>query len=186
MKLNKKGFTLVELLAVIVILAVIMLVAVTAVGPAITNSKKSAFFSSVAAVEDAATLYATSEGITSTRCVTLGTLTSKGHLNNRDKNLTGVVEIKVSSNKYTYTYWVNNNDFSITKKTTTAIDSAGKGFDTELVKYVESKKVDGVAQKPVLHYASEKNGVTTHNWYVCDGSAGVTGSQPANTFIVNE
>ena len=41
-KLNKKGFTLVELLAVIVILAVVMLIAVTAVGPLMTKARKSA------------------------------------------------------------------------------------------------------------------------------------------------
>ena len=42
MKLNKKGFTLVELLAVIVILALLMVVAASAVGSAQENSKKSA------------------------------------------------------------------------------------------------------------------------------------------------
>ena len=41
---NKKGFTLVELLAVIVILAVIILIAVTAVIPRMNNAKKKAFF----------------------------------------------------------------------------------------------------------------------------------------------
>ena len=41
-KLNKKGFTLVELLAVIVILSVVMLIAVTAVGPLMARARKSA------------------------------------------------------------------------------------------------------------------------------------------------
>ena len=42
MKLNKKGFTLVELLAVIVVLALLMVVAASSIGSALDNSKKSA------------------------------------------------------------------------------------------------------------------------------------------------
>ena len=41
-KLNKKGFTLVELLAVIVVLALLMVVAASSIGSALDNSKKSA------------------------------------------------------------------------------------------------------------------------------------------------
>lgn len=41
-KLNKKGFTLVELLAVIVVLALLMVVATSTIGNALENSKKSA------------------------------------------------------------------------------------------------------------------------------------------------
>ena len=43
MKLNKKGFTLVELLAVIVILAIIMVIAVPAVVTQMQKAKKSSF-----------------------------------------------------------------------------------------------------------------------------------------------
>ncbi len=41
-KLNKKGFTLVELLAVIVVLALLMVVATTSIGTALNNAKKKA------------------------------------------------------------------------------------------------------------------------------------------------
>ena len=41
-KLNKKGFTLVELLAVIVVLALLMVVAASSIGSALDNSKKKA------------------------------------------------------------------------------------------------------------------------------------------------
>lgn len=41
-KLNKKGFTLVELLAVIVVLALLMVVATRTVGNSLTNSKRKA------------------------------------------------------------------------------------------------------------------------------------------------
>jgi prepilin-type N-terminal cleavage/methylation domain-containing protein len=43
MKLNKKGFTLVELLAVIVVLAIIMIIAIPSVMTAMNNAKKGAF-----------------------------------------------------------------------------------------------------------------------------------------------
>lgn len=45
-KLNKKGFTLVELLAVIVILGVIMLIAIPSIGTIIQNSRLNSFASS--------------------------------------------------------------------------------------------------------------------------------------------
>jgi len=41
---NKKGFTLVELLAVIVVLAILILIAVTAVLPQIEKSRKNSFY----------------------------------------------------------------------------------------------------------------------------------------------
>lgn len=40
-KMNRKGFTLVELLAVIVILAILMAIAATNIGPVIDNSRRS-------------------------------------------------------------------------------------------------------------------------------------------------
>ena len=46
-KLNKKGFTLVELLAVIVVLAVIMVIAFTSVSSTITSARKNSFKSSI-------------------------------------------------------------------------------------------------------------------------------------------
>lgn len=47
MKLNKKGFTLVELLAVIVVLAIIALIGFGAVGPIIEDSRMNAAVSTV-------------------------------------------------------------------------------------------------------------------------------------------
>lgn len=43
MRLNKKGFTLVELLAVIVVLAIIMIIAIPAVVESMNNAKKGSF-----------------------------------------------------------------------------------------------------------------------------------------------
>ena len=54
MKLNKKGFTLVELLAVIVVLAIIALIGYTVVGDVITRAGNSADAQTAQAYENAA------------------------------------------------------------------------------------------------------------------------------------
>lgn len=51
-KLNKKGFTLVELLAVIVILAVIMVITIPTVLGSMTTAREKAFESAVATIEE--------------------------------------------------------------------------------------------------------------------------------------
>lgn len=71
-KINKKGFTLVELLAVIVILGVLLLIAVPSVTNIINNSKKKAFVSAaklmIENVESAASIEITTEGAFSKGC----------------------------------------------------------------------------------------------------------------------
>jgi len=63
---NKKGVTLVELLAVIVIMGIIAAIAVPAIGGLIDNSKINAVEAQISAIEDAARLYANANpGITS-------------------------------------------------------------------------------------------------------------------------
>ena len=59
--MNKKGFTLVELLAVIVILAVIILVAMNAVIPQMEKARKSAFVTEAETYINGAKAYYTSE-----------------------------------------------------------------------------------------------------------------------------
>ena len=58
---NKKAFTLIELLAVIVILGVIMVIAVPAVTKYIDKSRKDGFTKTASGVVDAARLYYSNE-----------------------------------------------------------------------------------------------------------------------------
>jgi prepilin-type N-terminal cleavage/methylation domain-containing protein len=58
LKLNQRGLTLVELLAVIVIMGIIGLVAMLAIGQIIEKSKHQAFIANAHTLKDAASLYA--------------------------------------------------------------------------------------------------------------------------------
>jgi len=64
---NQKGLTLVELLAVIVILGVIAAIAVPSIGGIINNTKKSADVQSEALIKDAAERFAYDTGKTSSQ-----------------------------------------------------------------------------------------------------------------------
>lgn len=59
---NKKGVTLVELLAVIVIMGIIAAIAVPAIGGLIENSRLKAVNGTIVTINEAARLYAVTEG----------------------------------------------------------------------------------------------------------------------------
>ena len=59
-KLNKKGFTLVELLAVIVILAILMAIAATNIGPVIDNTRRSSMRTTAQNIMEAVRIQLTS------------------------------------------------------------------------------------------------------------------------------
>ena len=143
---NKKGFTLVELLAVIVILAVVMLIAVTAVGPMMTKSRKSALGTEGIKLVDAAKTAFQAEQLkgtgskikaTSTVCFDLEWLYSKGFFEKGSADsYTGSVLVKYNSGKYSYEFWIGNGTYAFGKTTGGAgINPSGYDVDSTDVVY---------------------------------------------------
>ena len=89
-KIRKSGFTLVELLAVIVILAIVLIIAVPGVLGIINKTRNNAYESQLKIIKEASRLYVTSDSDvtwvgqeTKMTTVTLGTLKTKGYLDQK-------------------------------------------------------------------------------------------------------
>jgi len=107
LKQNQKGFTLVELLAVIVILGVIAAIAVPAIGNVVENSKLNSRNQSILLIRDAAELYYLNEKSTAAS-VTVDTLREKGYLRSEpvnpvDNNAFETVNVSNTANGYRVT-----------------------------------------------------------------------------------
>lgn len=112
----KNGFTLVELLAVIVILSVIALITTIATGSIVNNSRNSLSEIQVSKIEEAAQVYYLNVGVgyetdEFSECVSVERLLEKGYIDateildpKTNKSITGSVLISYSSNKYSYKY----------------------------------------------------------------------------------
>ena len=115
----KKGFTLVELIAVVAILGLIALIVYPAVGSVIRNSRESSYKNQVAVIEKAATTWSVDNATAlpddgTVYHLKVSTLLKEGYISNdeikdpRDtsKNLNGTVEIKYDSSikQFTYNY----------------------------------------------------------------------------------
>ncbi len=120
MRNNKKGFTLVELLATIVILAIVMLVGISAVGPIMANSRKSALKSDGVDLMNAAKTAYQAEAMTNSPafqpnqsiCFDITWLVAKGYAENKNNYLASVlVTYDSDNNQYSYTYWIGNKTY---------------------------------------------------------------------------
>ncbi len=106
---NKKGFTLVELLAVIVILGLIAVIAAPLVLGTINSSKDSLSKEQKNRIIEAAKIYAVKNGHCG--CVTIADLHSGGFIESEDianpkdgSNFGGGVKLEWKDNQYVYSY----------------------------------------------------------------------------------
>lgn len=133
--MNKKGFTLVELLAVIVILAVIILVAMNAVIPQMEKNRKSAFVTEAETYINAAKTWYTAESMKGTQknCVNVTALTNEFVEKTGGDDYKGNVQISydATTKKTTYTISISNGKYMISGKTLEELATGGETLVTD-------------------------------------------------------
>lgn len=107
-KLNKQGFTLVELLSVIVILSVVVLIATNAVIPMMNGAKKQVLATEANKFIAAAKTLYVNEGSTGTKCYTYEQIINSGLIEKNDETYNGSFLIEENNGKYTYKIWLSN------------------------------------------------------------------------------
>ncbi len=133
---NNRGFTLVELLAVIVILAVIILIASNNVGSIMIDARKNALALEGSTLIDAAkTAYQIdilNDGITGSKCYNLEELYKEGYFSKgKDKDgYTGSVLVDTSNEKIIeYTFWISNGKYVVSGPAGTTGKNATAGTE---------------------------------------------------------
>lgn len=107
--MSRKGFTLVELLSVIVILSVVVLIATNAVIPMMSSAKKQVLATEANTILGAAkTMYA-NEGATGTKCYSYQDVLNSKLITKSDDNYTGSFYIESNGdNTYNIKVWLSN------------------------------------------------------------------------------
>ncbi len=115
-KLNKRGFTLVELLSVIVILSVVVLIATNAVVPAMNSARKQVLATEANTIRPFAEKLYVESGGSGTKCFTFDQILEAG-LEKNDEKYTGSVSVSENENgKYSYKIWLSNGTVMIDGK----------------------------------------------------------------------
>lgn len=97
---NQKGMTLIELLAVIIILGIIAAIAVPAIGNLIDKSRYDSAKSEAIQAINATKLYVAAEGIDTTKHQAITNTQLKGFI--EDTTYFGTFSVKVENGKYTF------------------------------------------------------------------------------------
>jgi len=127
---NQKGFTLVELLAVIVILGIIAAIAIPSIGHIISKTNDKATVSEAVQIIDAAKMYVASEGITSDATITKTELDP--YVDNIKATTTYSVSVVFDDNGHP--------SYTITGHPATTIAQSGQ--ESDLLKYLGKSSAD--------------------------------------------
>ena len=95
---NKKGFTLTELLAVIVIIAILSIGAISGYTTMTNNSKKKAYESKVSEIENAAIKYARESNLLNSTTISVNKLVVQGYLQPDESTANGLASINNPEN----------------------------------------------------------------------------------------
>ena len=114
-KLNNKGFTLVELLAVIAILIIIMMIALPNISSSIERTKSKQDAAVIKVIKTAGNLYVSDHknNITETYCLNVSTLISEDYLDQEDVS---------DYQNYSLTYIKQNNRIELESLNETSCD----------------------------------------------------------------
>ncbi len=107
-RINKNGFTLVELLSVIVILAVVVLIATNAVVPMMSSAKKQVLATEANKFIAAAKTLYVNENSSGTKCYSYEDIMNSGLIEKNDEAYNGSFLIEEANGKYTYKIWLSN------------------------------------------------------------------------------
>ena len=107
-----RGFTLVELLGVLIVLALILSIVIVSVKGVINTSKKKLSNVQISTIEEAANHYYIREGqLLNSTCISVNDLIDKGYLDGDEikdpttsNEITGYVKISNISNQYVFKY----------------------------------------------------------------------------------
>lgn len=134
---NERGLTLVELLAVVVILGIVSVIAVPSIGSIIDNSKRDAHIANARQMIEAARIYATNEGA-ATSSATLDELATKGYIDYPTDPFTSQPYTKNNENKVTWdsqiqtfsvTLYCSQSKYNIIGKSLDALLNSTSAFD---------------------------------------------------------